>query len=510
MSDTSQKTIIKFPQQQPQKFLSSSITISLTLTGILVASFIVGATNSPTASIAANSAQSINNHQETKNNGFADIVKAVRPATVNITTTKSITNSQKPYMQEKNQDWFKRDPRDRNFFGMPRMPRQPQEPFGQGMGSGVVVSPDGYVVTNHHVIDGANKVTVTLTDKREFDGTIVGSDPQTDLAVIKIKDKDLPYIPWGNSSKLEVGEYVLAIGNPFGLNSTVTQGIVSALGRGGIGITKYEDFIQTDAAINPGNSGGALVNMRGELIGINTAILSKNGGYQGVGFAIPANMGKHIYESVIKTGTVQRGFLGVSIQEISKNLALSLQLPNTSGALVTNVQNNSPADKAGIKRGDTIISFEGQKISDPRSLQQAVTHTKVGSEVNLKIIRNGETITLGTTLSEHPDTRKTASVNTTSETTKLAGLMVEEISPQIARRLQLNTDTNGVVVTAVQSGSSADSAGLKQGDVISEINRQPVRNLNDYKSAISNLSDERPTLLLVHRQGVPIFMTLKV
>ena len=507
MTDTSQEAFTKIKQQQHPKLPSSSVTITSSLAGILVISLILGAVDSPTTSIAADSSQPMNNQQQTRSHGFADIVKAVRPATVNITATKVRTNWQLP---KEGRDRFNQGPQDRNFFGMPGMPRVPQEPFGQGMGSGVVVSPDGYVVTNHHVIDGANKVTVTLTDKREFDGTIVGSDPQTDLAVIKIKDKDLPYIPWGNSSKLEVGEYVLAIGNPFGLNSTVTQGIVSALGRGGIGITKYEDFIQTDAAINPGNSGGALVNMRGELIGINTAILSKNGGYQGVGFAIPANMGKHIYESVIKTGTVQRGFLGVSIQELSKDLATSLELPNTSGALVTNVQENSPADKAGIKRGDTIISFEGQKVFDPRSLQRAVTRTKVGSEVNLKVIRGGETISLGTTLSEHPDTRKIASVKALSETTKLAGLMVEEISPQIARRLQLNTDTNGVVVTAVQSGSSADSAGLKQGDVISEINRQPVRNLNDYKSAISNLSDKQPVLLLIHRQGVPIFMTFKV
>ena len=207
---------------------------------------------------------------------------------------------------------------------------------------------------------------------------------------------------------------------------------------------------------------------------------------------------------------MQRGFLGVSIQEISKNLALSLQLPNTSGALVTNVQNSSPADKAGIKRGDTIISFEDQKVAGPRSLQRAVTRTKGGSKVNLKVIRDGKTITLGATLSEHPDTRKITSINKSSENTKLAGLMVEELGPQMARRFQLDADINGVVVTAIQPGSSADSAGLEQGDVISEVNRQPVRNLNDYKSAISNLSYERPALLLVHRQGLLIFMALKV
>jgi len=497
-------------RHQGTKFSTGRVAMSLTLAGLFVGSLIVGSMDSPTPSIAADSAQSTSVQVRDPSRGFADIVKAVRPAVVNITSTKVMTNRRSPKSPNQGPDWFGPGPRGRDFPGIPRAPRQPRSPFGQGMGSGVIVSPDGYVVTNSHVIDGADKVMVTLLDKREFEGRIVGTDPQTDLAVIKIDGENLPYVPWGDSSKLEVGEYVLAIGNPFGLNSTVTQGIVSALGRGGMGITKYEDFIQTDAAINPGNSGGALVNMRGELVGINTAILSRTGGNQGVGFAIPASMGQHVYNSVVKTGRVSRGFLGVGIQEVTEDLATSLSLPNPSGALVTNVQNHSPAERAGIERGDTIVSFQRQDVSDPRSLQRAVTRTAVGSEVELQVIRNGETLTLQTTLIEHPDTRKVASVDRPSESTKLAGLTVEDISPQMARRLQLNPETKGVVVTAVQPGSSADNAGLRQGDVISEVDKHAVHSVREYHNIVSNLDEERPALLLVHRQGIPIFMTVKV
>jgi len=412
MKDTSQN-----PSPNPEhpstsyRFPSNRLAVSLTLAGLLVGSLIVGSMDSPTATIAATPSTTMetsNPQMSDRSHGFANIVKMVRPAVVNITSTKVMPNTQAPDLHNGVPDWFGPGQGRPDFRGMPPMPRQPREPNGRGMGSGVIVSPDGYVVTNHHVVDGADKVTVTLIDKREFVGTLVGSDPQTDLAVIKISGKDLPSIPWGDSSKLEVGEYVLAIGNPFGLNSTVTQGIVSALGRGGMGITQYEDFIQTDAAINPGNSGGALVNMRGELVGINTAILSRTGGYQGVGFAIPTTMGRHVYDSVVKTGTVRRGFLGVGIQELSKDLATSLNLPNASGALVTNVHEDSPAGKAGIKRGDTIISFQGQNIVDPRGLQRAVTRTPVGSPVEMTVIRDGAPMTLNTTLAEHPDTNKRA------------------------------------------------------------------------------------------------------
>ncbi|MDT7040932.1 DegQ family serine endoprotease [Candidatus Nitronereus thalassa] len=493
--------------QKSGRWSSPRTSVSLALAGLLLGSMIVGSMDSPPSSIAeiAEVPKSTTQIIGDQRHGFAHIVKAVRPAIVNITSTRVLTNSPGPDFHNDGPNWF--GPGQPEFPGMPPMPR---EPFSGGMGSGVLVSPDGYLVTNHHVVDGASKVTVTLIDKREFIGTVVGSDPQTDLAVIKIPGKDFPYIPWGDSSKLEVGEYVLAIGNPFGLNSTVTQGIVSALGRGGMGITKYEDFIQTDAAINPGNSGGALVNMQGELVGINTAILSRTGGYQGVGFAIPTSMGKHVFDSVVKTGTVRRGYLGVGIQEVSKDLATSLNLPDTTGALVTNVQENSPADKAGLERGDTIVSFQDQPVDDPRRLQQIVTGTAIGDQVKMGVIRDGKALTLSTILVEHPDTRKVANITSPSVTTKLAGLTVEEITPQMARRLKLTPDVQGVVVTAVQPGSKADDAGLIQGDIINEVNRKPVRNVKDYESAISNTSDERPALLLIHRQGVPIFLTVKV
>src|SRR5680860_457717 len=263
----------------------------------------------------------------------------------------------------------------REFFGIPGMPEMPgtpnrrggpPAPEGQGAGSGVIISSDGYVLTNDHVVDGAKEITVTLPDKREFVGKVVGLDPQTDLAVVKIDATNLPFVPWGDSAKLRVGGYLLAVGNPFGLNSTVTLGIVSALGRGGMGITQYEDFIQTDAAINPGNSGGALVNTQGELVGINTAIFSQSGGYQGVGFAVPTNLAKPVYESLVSTGKVVRGFLGVGIQEISADLAQSFQLDQTKGALVTNVVPGSPADEAGLQRGDVVVEFQGKAVLDPR------------------------------------------------------------------------------------------------------------------------------------------------
>lgn len=512
MEDTSVRaTIHSQPGAEPPRWSSSRWITGITLAGLLVGSVILGSIDSPRNSMAEVSTPTTESlPMFDQRQGFANIVKAVRPSVVNITSTKVMTNFESPNFGHEGPRGFGPGFGRPDFPGMPQRPGQRQEPNRGGMGSGVIVSPEGYVVTNHHVVDGADTVTVTLIDKREFIGTIIGVDPQTDLAVIKISGTNLPSIPWGDSSKLEVGEYVLAIGNPFGLNSTVTQGIVSALGRGGMGITQYEDFIQTDAAINPGNSGGALVNMKGELVGINTAILSRSGGYQGVGFAIPTSMGKHVFDSVVKTGTVRRGFLGVGIQEVSKDLATSLNLPKASGALVTNVHDGSPADHAGMKRGDTIVGYGDQLIHDPRGLQRAVTRTTIGSHVNIRVIRDGKPLTLNTTLAEHPDTKKMAKVETPSATSKLAGLSVEEITPQMARRLNLTTEMSGVVVTAVQPGSHADSAGLQEGDVISEVNRQPVRNLGDYKVVISDLSESRPALLLVHRQGVPIFMTVKV
>jgi serine protease Do len=376
------------------------------------------------------------------------------------------------------------------------------------MGSGVIISPDGYVITNNHVVDGAAELLVTLPDKREFKGKVVGADPKTDVAVVKIDAKDLPYVNWGDSSKLQVAEYVLAVGNPFGLNSTVTLGIVSALGRGRMGITQYEDFIQTDAAINPGNSGGALVNTNGELIGINTAIISQTGGYQGVGFAVPASMAKPVFESLKTNGKVVRGFLGVGIQDMNQDLAKSFGLKEPKGALVSNVSEDSPADKAGIKQGDVIVGFQGVPIEDAAGLQRAVTRTAVGAKATIKVIRNGHEQELTTTIVEQAETREVASANRNPESA-LVGVEVQGINQQMARELGLHGKAQGVVVVNVEPGSAADQAGLAQGDVIREINRQPVKSVKDYEHVVSDLKKDQDVLLLINRRGSSLFITVK-
>jgi len=437
--------------------------------------------------------------------GFTEVTKAVTPAVVNITSRVARMRDRGP-----------RDPMDEFFpspfgpfgpFG-PQGPMPPHEPRGGGMGSGVIVSPDGYIITNNHVVDGASELTVTLPDKREFKAKIVGTDPKTDLAVVKINASNLPYVRWGDSSKLQVGEYVLAVGNPFGLNSTVTLGIVSALGRGHMGITQYEDFIQTDAAINPGNSGGALVNTAGELVGINTAIVSQTGGYQGVGFAVPANMAKPVYESLVKTGKVVRGYLGVAIQELTQNLAKSFGLKQAKGALVSSVAEDSPAERAGIKQGDVIVAYQGNPIEDPAVLQREVTRTPVGTKATLKVIRDGREQEVTATIGEQSETAKVASADSSMENA-LAGVEVQSLDLQTARELGLHGKVQGVVVVNVEPDSLADRAGLAQGDVIKEINRQPIKSVRDYERVASNLKKDESVLLLINRRGTALFITVK-
>ena len=379
---------------------------------------------------------------------------------------------------------------------------------GGGMGSGVLISSDGYIITNNHVVDGAAELTVTLPDKREFKGKIMGTDPKTDLAVVKINGQNLPHVVWGDSSKLQVGEYVLAIGNPFGLNSTVTLGIVSALGRGRMGITQYEDFIQTDAAINPGNSGGALVNTAGELIGINTAIISQTGGYQGVGFAVPASMAKPVFDSLKANGKVVRGFLGVGIQNMTPDLARSFELKEAKGALVSNVAEDSPAEKAGIKQGDVIVEFQGAPIEDAAALQKVVTRTPVGTKVALKVMRNGREETLTTTVSEQSEPKEVAKAEKSLENV-LTGVEVQSVNQQTARELGPRGKAQGVVVVDIESESQADRAGLAQGDVIREINRHPVKSVKDYERIVSELKKDQDALLLIDRRGSSVFITVK-
>ncbi|HSN03821.1 MAG TPA: DegQ family serine endoprotease [Nitrospira sp.] len=449
-------------------------------------------------------------------NGFAEVAKAVTPAVVNITTVTGEKVSEGRNVPDELRD------RMEEFFGGPggpsgprgfRGPQGPGEPRGHrggGQGSGVIVSSDGYVLTNNHVIDGAREVTVTLPDKREFKGKIVGADPKTDLAVVKIDGQNLPTVAWGDATKLQVGEYVLAVGNPFGLNSTVTLGIVSALGRGRMGITQYEDFIQTDAAINPGNSGGALVNTRGELVGINTAIFSQTGGYQGVGFAVPTSMGKPIYESLIKTGKVVRGYLGVGIQDLSQDLAKSFGIRDAKGALVSDVKEESPADQAGLKQGDVIISYQGSLVEDAVALQRLVTRTAVGTKVPVKVIRDGREKDLTVTIAEQPDTTRIAKADQTEADYAFAGVAVQDLDRETAKELGLKGKTQGVVVTSVEPDSGAEKAGLMPGDVIREINRQPVKSVKEFEKVSSAVKKGENVLILINRRGSSLFLTAKV
>lgn len=447
--------------------------------------------------------------------GFTEVAKAVTPAVVNITTVTAERVSD----GRNGSDDF----RDRmeEFFGGPNGPfgprfRGPQHPDdsrghrGGGQGSGVIVSSDGYVLTNNHVIDHAREVTVTLPDKREFKGKIVGTDPKSDLAVVKIDGQNLPTVAWGDASKLQVGEYVLAIGNPFGLNSTVTLGIVSALGRGRMGITQYEDFIQTDAAINPGNSGGALVNTRGELVGINTAIFSQTGGYQGVGFAVPTSMSKPIYESLIKHGKVVRGYLGIGIQDLNQDLAKSFGIKDAKGALVSDVKEDSPADQAGFKQGDVISSYQGSLVEDAVALQRLVTRTTVGSKVAVKILRDGVEKELTVTIGEQPDTNKIAKAETGDKDYAFAGVSVQELDRETAKELGLKGKAHGVVVTGIEPDSGAEKAGLMPGDVIRELNRQPVKSVKEFEKLAAAVKKGENVLILINRRGASLFLSAKV
>ena len=330
--------------------------------------------------------------------------------------------------------------------------------------------------------------------------------------MVKINAKDLPTIPWGDSDKLEVGEYVLAIGNPFGLNQTVTQGIVSAVGRANVGIADYEDFIQTDAAINPGNSGGALVNVRGQLIGINTAIFSRSGGYMGIGFAVPSDMARAVMDSLIKTGKVVRGWLGVSIQEVTPDLAKQFGMKEARGALVSEVIPDSPAAAAGIQSGDIITGFNGKLVDSPSTLRNTVAEMPVGTTVKVEVLREKKSMTLETKISEQPkDIAQTEGETAQGDgtDTALAGVEVRNLTSDIARELGLHAGISGVVITGVEQGSAAEEAGLQEGDVIMEINRHPVHNIADFKRMSSKLSKKDSTLLFINRHNQKLFIVIQ-
>jgi serine protease Do len=439
---------------------------------------------------------------------FVSVAESTTPAVVNISTSRVIKGRQGGSQQNP----LFEDPFFRRFFGddFSRQFEAPQSRREQSLGSGVIVDPNGYIITNNHVVAQADEIKVLLADKREFTGKVVGSDPKTDVAVVKINATNLPTIPWGDSGELKVGEYVLAIGNPFGLNQTVTMGIISAVGRANVGIADYEDFIQTDAAINPGNSGGALVNTRGQLIGVNTAIFSRSGGYMGIGFAVPSDMVRLVMTSLIKEGKVIRGWLGVSIQEVTSELAKQFGLKEAKGALVSDVLKDTPADRAGLKRGDVIIKYNGHDIANAGQLRNLVAETVVGQQVAVVIIRDKREKELTVKIEEQPKDIAGAGGGSVAPTENevLSGLEVRQLTPDLAEQLNLPHATTGVVITNVESGSLAEEAGVRAGDVITEINRQAVKSLDDYRRIGRQLQAGESVLLLLNRNGQMLFVTL--
>lgn len=429
-------------------------------------------------------------------NAMAEVVQAVRPSVVNIYTTKKIRRPTIPFPF--NDPFFRRF-FDEEFGGLFDRQRE----FTQtSLGSGVIVDSSGYILTNYHVIKGADEIKVKLYDKRVFDGTVIGYDAKTDIAVIKIKADGLRPIKWGDSDKLKVGETVIAIGNPYGLNLTVTSGIVSATGRANVGISDYEDFIQTDAAINPGNSGGPLVNVQGELVGINTAIFSTTGGYQGIGFAIPSNMAKVVMENLIKHKKVIRGWLGVTVQDLDPEMAKTLNMKEIKGAVVTDVHEGSPAEKAEFKRKDIIISFDGKEVDDSAHLRNLVVSTPPGKTVKIDIIRNGKTITKTVTIGELPSEQKV-----TASESVFAGVTVEELTAKLRKQLNIPNRINGVLVSSVESGSPAEGK-LAKGDVIMEINNQRINNVRDFNKVTSEVKGR--AIVWFYRKGVVSYITLNV
>jgi serine protease Do len=435
---------------------------------------------------------------------IADIAERAMPSVVNISSTKvrKIDPQSSPFLN---------DPFFRHFFGPGNeVPRERRE---QGLGSGVIVSADGVVLTNNHVVEQADEIKVVTNDRREFDAKVLGTDPKSDLAVIKLQGNVSGLKPavLGDSSRMRLGDVVLAIGNPFALGQTVTMGIVSAKGRANVGIVDYEDFIQTDAAINPGNSGGALVNMEGQLVGINTAILSRSGGYMGIGFAIPTNMAKPIMESLQKHGKVVRGWLGIAIQDLDQELMRAFKLPpNTSGVVVSDLTPGAPAERAGLKRGDVIQKVNGAQVNSTGELRNAIAAGGTGSEVKLDVVRDGKPRVISAKLGEMPaEPGQTAQKpGSRAEPGSLDGLTLETLNPALRRKFQIGSGVSqGAVVTDVDPGSAAARAGLRPGDVVLEVNREKVDGVERFKQVYG--AAKGTVLLLVHRAGNTIYVVAR-
>jgi serine protease Do len=432
---------------------------------------------------------------------FVPLVKKMRPVVVHISTTQ-VGESGGPALEN---PLGEEDPFGdfwRKFFGNPPGPRGPYRQ--RGLGSGFVIDRDGTILTNNHVVDNAQKITVRLADDREYEAKVVGKDPKTDIAIIKIDgQRNLAVATLGDSDRLEVGEWVMAIGNPFGLDNTVTSGIVSAKGRR-IGQGPYDNFIQTDASINPGNSGGPLINLRGEVVGINSAIFSQSGGNIGIGFAIPINLVKELLPQLRGKGKVTRGYLGVSIQKVTPEIAESLGLEKASGALVAGVMKDGPAERAGVKVGDVVVEFDGREVKDSSDLPLLVARTAVDKRVRLKVLRDKAEVALSAVVGELKEEELVASAPEKGG----LGLSVQQVTPQLAESLGLER-AEGVAVTAVEPGSPAEQAGLRRGDVILEIERKAMRNLQDYRNVVAAIKKGRGVLFLVRRGERTLFLALK-
>ena len=443
-------------------------------------------------------------HLKETGKAFASVARNVSPSVVYVRVEKTVAQQgpmlkfNSPYGDE----FFRR------FFGepgqgFPQIPQNQPRRQVQSQGSGFIISPDGYVLTNNHVVGNADRVIVKLQDGREFTARIVGTDPPTDVAVIKIDAKNLPVLELGDSDRIDVGEWVLALGNPFGLSHTLTAGIVSAKGRSSVGITDYEDYIQTDAAINPGNSGGPLIDLTGRVVGINTAIYSRSGGYMGIGFAIPINMAKNIYTQLIEHGNVTRGYLGIGIQDLTPELAKSFGIKDTRGVLVSQVMPDTPAEIAGVRQGDVIVSVGGKPVDTAAALRNEVAMTVPGTTLKVEVIRSGQKRSLNIKVDKIPEEQLTPA---RSESVKDLGMSVATLNGELSQKYGIE-DESGVVVTGIEQSSPAARAGIREGMLVKEVNGRPVKNVKEFEAALKATTD-KPVLFFLKDSRGPHYIAI--